>query len=95
MTVYAVYAHSPRNPRWELQEVCDLSAAAERFADTLVQSPYAKAASYDVEAAEAIEWDEAIVVPCADREDVADPLPDDHMAAYTARFTRPGYAEVT
>ncbi|MGI8423953.1 MAG: hypothetical protein ACR2NO_07565 [Chloroflexota bacterium] len=95
MTVYAVYAHSPRSPRWELQEVCHSPDAAESFADTVVQSPFAEAAVYDVGAAEAIEWDESIVVPYSDRAGVVDLLPDDHAVAYSARFTRAGYTEVT
>ena len=95
MTVYAVYAHSPRSPRWELQEVCDSPDGAERLADTVVQSPHAEAAVYDVGAAEAIEWDVAIVVPYEERASVVDVLPDDHAVSYSSRFTRAGYAEVT
>jgi hypothetical protein len=94
MTAYAVYAHSPRSPRWELQEVCDSPEPAGRFADTLVQSPYAEAAVYDVDAAEAVEWDEAIVVPYEDRASVVDALPGAYAAPISARFMRPGYVEV-
>ena len=95
MTAYAIYAHSPRSPQWQLQEVCDSPDEAERFADTIVQSPYAEAAAYDVEAAASVDWDEAIVVEYPDRDGIYDPLPDDQLVAYTARFIRPGYAEVT
>jgi hypothetical protein len=95
MTVYAVYAHSPRSPRWHPQEIFESPDQAERFADNLVHSPHAEEAAYDVAAAEAIAWDEAIVIPFPDRAGVVDPLPDDHVVPYSARFTRPGYAEVT
>jgi hypothetical protein len=95
MNTYAVYAHSPRSPYWRLQEVCDSQDEAERVADTLVQSPYAEAAAYDVDAAAAVAWDEAIIVPYPDRAGVLDPLPDTYAAPYVARFTRPGYVEVT
>jgi len=80
---------------WKLQEICDRSEDAERFADPLVQSTHAEAAAYDVEAARAIGWDEAIVVPHTDRASVLDSLPDNRVAPISARFMRPGYVEVT
>ena len=95
MSIHAVYAHSPRSPLWELQEVCDSQEEAEQYSDALVQSPHAEAAVYDAAAAELIEWDEAIIVPYPDRVSVVNPLSDDHAVAYSARFTRAGYTEVT
>jgi hypothetical protein len=93
-TRYAVYAHAPYDPTWRLLGIEPTQAAAERFADGLLQSEHVARAGYDREAAAAVAWDEAIVVPYDENEDVPDPLPDDRVATISARLIRANYVSV-